>query len=235
MSAAKWYLDVQDGDVLLRCCDTPESHMLANISGGVYSHAGICGESSSETAVDAYPGRDPNAVSMLAMGSFFGTDFHAFAGAIYRYKCGDGTEGMDAARFAVEQSGDHSYEFSLFDPIVGEDGIIYDDTLYCSEFVWRCYRLGANVTLIPVQDFLNLNDPDVVGRASRGLAAHAAEVSRLAKCLSYVSYVPGVPKVAVRALLGSYGHNGIFVSPHQLSVCKFLEKVCDFGLGDSDA
>ena len=182
------------GDIFLRA---GQHEQIALITGGTYTHSGICVDSNG-TVVDALDRGDESAVASASAIEFFDTQSAPSGGAIYCF-IGDPNQAQDAASYAIIQSTLH-YEFDITDPIVGLDGDILDNNrLYCSEFVWRCYRYGANVALVDVNNFAEIT------------------IDQLADILEF-----GKP-VAVKAMRFRYRHHsGRFVTPQQLAESSLM-------------
>lgn len=154
-----------DGDILLR---SSNEWKISLFSKGDYTHAGLCGKVEENVAIDAYPGRDPYAIAKSHLGEFFDEEHAPNGWSVFRFSGMEDaekkSEKAEAARIWAEQQCDEEYFFDLFDPIVGKIGLFQwvfgkadeineNKHLYCSEFVWRCYRDGANVELVKPEDF----------------------------------------------------------------------------------
>lgn len=209
------------GHVLLRAGGKFDSEtiFISAMSGGDYSHSGICSDPKSRMAVDAYPGRDPRAVAELLVDSFFDSSHAPGGGAIYAFT-GPPDARKQAAQWA-ENECRNPYTFALWDPIVGTTGPSLNNKLYCSEFVWWCYRRGAGISLIDPRDFSRLFDPADV-EASRQLFVHALRMSRWFMRLAPKSWLTARANSLLPSLTG---HNGFFVTPSQLTRSKHLTLV----------
>lgn len=148
----------KDGDTLLRA---GEEAWIMELTGGRFSHAGICTKGNTNEAADAHPvdshRKKGNEVATLPISDFFSKAHAPGGGEVYRYTGGK-PQAEAAARWAEGECG-KPYYFDIMDPITGSRGTVqHNNRLYCSEFVWRCYRSGAGVTLVDPNDFINLLD-----------------------------------------------------------------------------
>jgi Permuted papain-like amidase enzyme, YaeF/YiiX, C92 family len=201
-----------DGDIVLRSGGEPESRLIARLGRGRFSHAGICGRAEHHEVIDAYP-REPSAVAKTTFELFFDRSHAGNGGGIYRYQ-GPLTKARAAARYAASLCEEH-FVFDILDPILGRDGeVINNSRLYCSEFVWRCFRDGANVVLVAPEDFADFRSAENISNTAkvlgeRELTERIGASARL------------VPSPMVRAMaepkLRRFPHNGRFVTPDQLA------------------
>lgn len=206
------------GDILLRA---GEEVWIMEITGGPYSHAGTCVNGASEQAVDAHPEdahrTEGNEVAQLPISDFFSVAHAAGGGDVFRYT-GPKSNAEAAAKWAEAECG-KAYVFDLWDPIVGPSGNLQNNNqLYCSEFVWRCYRTGAGVTLVDPKDFINLKDKKVYDRNIEILTEVAKREGEIPK------YVPG--PIARKLVKKEFkNHNGRFLAPIQLADSPSTKKV----------
>jgi hypothetical protein len=157
---------VQEGDIVLRGeRGHRESDFLAKAGKCDYSHAGIVvkNDEGELVVVDAFPsrglnGKYDNAVQAISVDCFFGPDkYDATHGLVTQYEATHGmvTRPKDcvaaekAAEWAMEQTKDPDYVFSLFDPWNENP-----KKVYCADFVHQAYQ-NAGVELVKTKmDFL---------------------------------------------------------------------------------
>jgi hypothetical protein len=207
-------ISFEDGNILLRSGREPESLLLRNIARGRFSHAGICNRGELREVVDAMPrGGQASAVAKSMIENFFDEEHAADGGGVYRYN-GPSAKARAAARHAEDQCKEH-FVFSIHDPILGLDlEPIDNNRLYCSEFVWRCYRDGANVVLVAPQDFVNLLAPENLNNTLKELGNHFARQ----RFGSVAELIPSAVSAAfARSQLKAFDHNGCFITPDQLA------------------
>jgi Permuted papain-like amidase enzyme, YaeF/YiiX, C92 family len=202
-----------DGDIVLRSGREPESSVIRSLAQGRFSHAGICSRGDLREVVDAYP-RDPaSAVAKTTIEDFFHEEHAADGGGIYRYK-GASTKARAAARYAEDQCTEH-FVFDIRDPILGFDlELRNNNKLYCSEFVWRCFRDGANVVLVAPEDFADFLAPANLNNIARVLGEYETtrRLGRLGKLIP-----SPVAAAAIRPKFKHTPHNGRFITPDQLA------------------
>jgi hypothetical protein len=218
-----------DGDVVLRAGSEEDSLLIMQLTGGRFSHCGICTRPDPGIAVDAYPrptkGR---AVGEVPLDEFFDEEHAAGGGETYRYK-GEAERAAEAARHAERQI-TQDYYFDIRDPVLGRKyQIIENNRLYCSEFVWRCYRDGAGIVLIDPRRFFDLHsalqnegNARMIADLARGQLAR--ESGRSQAVLAMLANWSPDRKVATRVLTQELGpgHNGRYITPDQLSKSKHL-------------
>lgn len=221
-------LSTSDGDILLRANLSMEQIRLVS---GEYSHSGICNDGARREVVDAFPYRDPHAVARSLLDAFFSQDNADGGGGIFRYSGEPGQSEIDAryvrkaaaaARYAADQC-TVPYYFDLYDPIVGRDlDLIDNQRVYCSEFVWRCFRFGANVVLVLQDDFVDLwaergGKPVMVPLARAYVQEQVGQLGRL------------IPDWVLGGSAGVYAwwitHNGRYLTPDQLAQSRYVRLV----------
>lgn len=207
------------GDILLRA---GVNQWIADLTNGPYSHAGICTNPAGFKAVDAHPvdahRSAGHEVAKLPIADFFSKAHAPGGGDVYRYT-GKKSEAEAAAKWAGVETG-KPYTFDLFDPIMGSGAAVKDNnSLYCSEFVWRCYRTGAGVTLVNPKDFQNFKKDKATEDKSMKIMAGGAKDSGQAPW-----YAP--EKVVVAWVKKRFaGHNGVFMAPIQLADSKLTKHI----------
>jgi Permuted papain-like amidase enzyme, YaeF/YiiX, C92 family len=208
------------GDILLRA---GEEDWIMTLTGGPYSHAGICVDPEQPNeAADAHPvdeyRTEGNEVARLPIAGFFSKEHAPGGGDVFRYT-GPVKDADAAAKWAGDECG-KPYTFDLMDPILDNSGtVIENNQLYCSEFVWRSYKYGAGVPLVSEKDFINLLDPSRVDTTVDVLLPIARENGQIPK---------GLPDFIAKPLLKRElrkRHNGYFIAPVQLSTSKKVTKV----------
>jgi hypothetical protein len=216
--------EFRDGDLLFRAGTADDSRLIMQLTGGQFSHAGICGRAETGEAVDAYP-RDPQdqAIACVSLVEFFDEHHAAGGGGVCRYR-GDPERAREAARFAARQV-DERYFFDIRSPILGRGyEVVGDNRLYCSEFVWHCFRTGAGVTLVDPRDFYDLftaagraEDAESLAALVRERLVSARTPKQMAqKATAQVMSDPALARKVLKRELGP-GHNGRFVTPDQLA------------------
>lgn len=194
------------------------SRLIMQLTGGQFSHAGICSRGSLGEAVDAYPREPHNAVASQPISEFFDQEQAPSGGEVYRYR-GVADRAREAAEFSIRQTS-QEYIFDIMDPILGADhSLLYNERLYCSEFVWRCYRDGAGITLVEPQNFC-----DVSQAATTPILAQMARERMEGLARAIANQLPDW-KLAGVARLKSVGHNGRFVTPSQLATSHLVQRV----------
>jgi hypothetical protein len=225
----------EDGDILLRSGGDVESEVIMDLTSSPFSHSGICGSAESAEAVDAYPADEGKAskqtkgpysrkkgreVAKLPISLFYSEEHAPGGGEVYRYK-GAAEKRQMAAKWAMEQSR-HSYFFDIMDPIVGVEGVPLDNNkLYCSEFVWSCFRHGANVVLVKSEDFLDLFSRARLAQTVQAIVPLAREQ---AGQVSKVAPDSVMEKLIDRRIKRSQ-HNGKFLAPGQLASSAHVTRV----------
>jgi hypothetical protein len=223
------------GDILLRSGREPDSVLIRRLAKGRFSHAGICSSGNSEKVVDAYPrGEDESVVAATAISDFFDKNHAGDGGGAYRYN-GLPLKARAAARYAELQC-QECFTFDIYDPILGRDlEPINNNRLYCSEFVWRCFRDGANVVLVEPAAFLNLLAPENINNTVKAWAYYRL-VQKMGPAAKLVpSFVIGVAaniigavtKSKVKSELKHVHHNGRFVTPDQLATSTYVSLIRD--------
>lgn len=214
------------GDVLLRSGSAGDSIAIMTLTGGPYSHAGIYSHVERNEVIDAYPpGDEPSprrTVDAQDLNAFF-SEHPPQRAAVYRYNH-PGQKGEEAAQYAIEQLDEH-YVFDIIDPIVGiADELLDNHRLYCSEFVWRCYRFGANINLIEINDFINILSDENLEEHGNHFAVLIRERHQALQILP-----DGLTIKGMQVFTSLIGHNGRFISPSQLANSPHLDQVREFG------
>jgi hypothetical protein len=211
------------GDVLLRA---GTEAWIQDITGGPYSHAGVTIDEATEMAADAHPadpGHSPHhsaghEVNKVEIKSFFSVAHAPGGGDVYRYT-GDKNDALKAALWAEGECG-KPYDFDIMDPILGPTGKLENNNaLYCSEFVWRSYKMGAGIELVKVKDFINLLSEENIDKTIEALTPIAREQEDVGW------YVPDfVVRMKIKEQIMKV-HNGYFISPTQLADSALTKKI----------
>lgn len=221
--AATMALAYKDGDILLRA---GEEQWIMELTAGRFSHSGICIHGSSMEAADAHPvdihRSEGHEVAMLPITDFFSPDHALGGGEVFRYK-GDKSKAEAAARWGESETG-NPYEFELMDPIIGSGGAVENNNrLYCSEFVWRCYRFGAGVTLVDPKGFVNFLDSAHKDKTLRILTRYVREHQDAKEW--YPDWLISDKKIQEGILDKLAAHNGLFIAPQQLADSPQVKRV----------
>lgn len=137
---------------------------------------------------------------------------------MFRYT-GSSADATKAATWAKGECG-KPYVFDIMDPILGATGTVnFNNKLYCSEFVWHCYKEGAGIELVKPADFINLLSEANIDRTLEALLPQIREQ------MDIPWYVPDFyVKWEAEKKLKSM-HNGFFVAPVQLADSALTKKV----------
>ena len=202
-----------DGDIVLRSGREADSRVIIELAQGRFSHAGICSRADMHEVVDAYPRNPGSAVAKTRIEEFFDETHAADGGGVYRYK-GLSTKARAAARYAEDQCEQH-FVFDIMDPILGHDlELRNNNSLYCSEFVWRCFRDGANVVLVAPEEFADFLSPETLNNTAKVLGDF--QITQTIGPAAKLIPSPFAAAVA-KPKLKHFGHNGRFVTPDQLA------------------
>jgi len=192
---------LKEGDIVLRNGIGLESELIKELTGSLYSHAGlIVKDGTNKYVVDNYPGRPSGSIAKITIQQFFS---HASGGGVWRYNP-NRTVPSGASTWAIAQIGT-SYEFDLFDEYTNNN-----KKQYCSEFVWRAYVTGGD-DLVPTP--INLKGAN--------LATTLAALRKFAN-----EEHPMIPEGIINGKVDDYvdNHSGLFIAPGQLDTATQTSK-----------